>query len=102
MERCQSLVYCAALEKPCSERNLGFKSQSLRYSPIWRNITKQEEKILVKITKKEMEYLKSNGCVWEDELHHTIGKGKKKTYYATESRKILNLLSNYRKNRITN
>ena len=63
---------------------------------------KKEEIILVRITKKEMEYLESNGCIWEDELHHTIGKGKKKTYYATESRKILNLLSNYRKSIITN
>jgi hypothetical protein len=61
---------------------------------------KNEEIILVIITKKEMEYLESNGCVWEEELHHTIGKGKKKTYYATENGKVLSLLSKYRKGRI--
>lgn len=63
---------------------------------------KKEENTVIIITKKEMEYLESNGCLWEEELHHTLGKSKKKTYYATETRKVLNLLSNYRKSRITN
>lgn len=52
---------------------------------------------MIKITKLEKDYLVSQGCVYEEEIHHTVGKGRKKTYYATESRKILNMLSSYRK-----
>ena len=57
---------------------------------------------MIKITKQEKEYLESQGCVYEEELHHTVGKGSKKTYYATESKKILNMLSYYRKSRLAN
>ena len=35
LERCQSLVYCAALEMLCAEMHPGFESQLLRYSPTW-------------------------------------------------------------------
>ena len=57
---------------------------------------KKEEKFLIKITKKERDYLVSQGCLYPDDLHSTEGKGKKKTIYATESWKVLNLLSQYR------
>lgn len=57
---------------------------------------------MIRITKQEKEYLESQGCVYEEELHHTVGKGRKKTYYATESKKILNMLFYYRKSRLAN
>lgn len=57
---------------------------------------------MIKISKEERDYLESQGCVWGEELHRTYGKGKKKTHYATESKKILNLLSCYRESKLAN
>ena len=52
---------------------------------------------MIRITKKERDYLVSQGCKYPDDLHSTEGKGKKKTIYATESKEVLNLLNQYRK-----
>ena len=50
---------------------------------------------MLKISKEERDYLESNGCVFPDDLHKTVGKGKRKTYYATESPKVKALLKQY-------
>jgi hypothetical protein len=48
---------------------------------------------MVKISKEERDYLERNGCVFPDDLHRTVGKGKRKTYYATENYKVKQLLA---------
>lgn len=52
---------------------------------------------MLKISKEERDYLESNGCVFPDDLHKTVGKGKRKTYYATENSKVKNLLAQRKK-----
>ena len=53
---------------------------------------------MIIITKQEKDKLLALNCVFGEDLHHTLGKGNKKTYYATESKKVLSLLSTLRKN----
>ena len=59
-------------------------------------------KKIVKISKKEMEYLVSKGLKFgtnsEGDLHKTISNVK--TYYLTESKYAMRLLNEYRKSRI--
>lgn len=47
---------------------------------------------MIKIDKKQLNYLLKNGFKFGENLHHTVGKGNKKTYYATESKKVLDCL----------
>ena len=48
---------------------------------------------MLKISKEERDYLEKNGCSFPEDLHKTVGKGKRKTYYATENNKVKNLLA---------
>ena len=50
---------------------------------------------MIKITKNERNYLEQNGCKFGEDLHRTYSKHK--TYYATESKEVLNLLNKYNK-----
>ena len=52
---------------------------------------------MVKIDKRQKDYLLECGFVFGRDLHHTVGKGKKKTYYATESEKIIECLKKLEK-----
>lgn len=52
---------------------------------------------LFRITDAERNYLEKNGCKFPNDLHKTVASGKKKTIYATESEKVLNLLDQYYK-----
>ena len=47
---------------------------------------------MLRISKEERDYLEKNGCSFPDDLHKTVGKGKRKTYYATENSKVKKLL----------
>lgn len=53
---------------------------------------------MVKITANEKDYLISKGCKWGEEVHRTFSN--KKTYYLTESPRLLKMLDNYRKKTI--
>lgn len=56
---------------------------------------------MVIISKRERDYLEQNGCLFGDELHRTAArKSKKKTYFATESRKVTTLLYQFRLNNV--
>lgn len=55
---------------------------------------------MIKIDKKLMEYLEKEGCKFGEDLHRTYGKGKNKTYYATESSKVKNLIEKFNNSRI--
>lgn len=57
---------------------------------------------MVKITKTEMNYLKSQGFKNQEDIHKTVGSGKKATYFATESHKVLDSLEKFRQSRIVN
>lgn len=48
---------------------------------------------MIKINKKMRDYLEKNGCKFGSELCRTYGKHK--TYYATESKKVLRLIEEY-------
>lgn len=50
---------------------------------------------LVAINDSERNYLEKNGCKFPNDLHKTVASGKKKTIYATESKKVLDLLAQY-------
>ena len=52
---------------------------------------------MVLITRNQRDYLEENGCIFERDLHRTIGKGKKKSYYATENKRVMTLLERYKK-----
>lgn len=47
---------------------------------------------MIKIDKRQRDYLLNNGFKFGEHIHRTVGKGNKKTYYATESRKVLDCL----------
>ena len=47
---------------------------------------------MIKIDKRQRDYLLKNGFKFGDHIHHTVGKGNKKTYYATESKKVMDCL----------
>lgn len=49
-----------------------------------------------------MNYLKSQGFKNQEDIHKTVGSGKKATYFATESHKVLNSLEKFRQSRIVN
>ena len=49
---------------------------------------------MINIDTRQRDYLLKNGFKYGEDIHHTVGKGKKKTYYATESRKVLECLKN--------
>ena len=50
------------------------------------------------LSQKEIKYLVSNGVKFgENGISHTLGNGKKSTYYLTESNKNMKLLRNIRK-----
>lgn len=40
----------------------------------------------------------NNGFIMKEDIHKTIGQGKKATFYATESEEIVNFIKNYREN----
>ena len=54
---------------------------------------------MIKISKEERDYLEKNGCAFPDDLHHTYGKNK--TYYATESKKVKDLLTKFKRDRLS-
>lgn len=58
----------------------------------------EEGIIIVKISKKEKDFLEANGLCfgWEGELHHTVARHRR-TYYMSETQKAKELLTNYRK-----
>lgn len=47
---------------------------------------------MIKIDRKQRDHLLNNGFKFGEHIHHTVGKGDKKTYYATESRKVMECL----------
>ena len=49
---------------------------------------------MIKINKQERDYLESKGFGFPEFLHRTYGKHKK--YYATEDKKLLKILNNFR------
>ena len=48
---------------------------------------------MIRINIRQKDYLLENGFKFGKDLHHTVGAGKKKTYYATESEKVMNCLN---------
>lgn len=52
---------------------------------------------MIKVSKKQRDYLVKNG-IYEDEIHHTHGHYKK--YYATASPRVLELLYNFEHDKI--
>lgn len=48
---------------------------------------------MIKISKRERDYLEKNGCKWGTDLHKTYSDGK--TYYASETKKVKELLTKY-------
>lgn len=57
---------------------------------------KRGKKGLVIISKKECETLQAAGFKFEKDLHKTTGGGKNKTYFATESEKVMEMLAKIR------
>lgn len=55
---------------------------------------------MIKIDKKLRDYLEKEGCKFGEELHRTYGRNK--TYYATESSKVMKLIEKYNKSIIVN
>lgn len=49
-----------------------------------------------RITKKEMEYLKSRGFKNKEDIHKTVATGKKASYFATESYEVMKCLLAFR------
>ena len=47
---------------------------------------------MIKIDIRQRDYLLTKGFKYGKDIHHTVGKGKKTTYYATESKKVLDCL----------
>ena len=48
---------------------------------------------MITIDRRQRDYLLKNGFKYGKDIHHTVGKGKKKTYYATESQKVMACLN---------
>lgn len=61
---------------------------------------KNEENILIKISKNEMEFLQTKGYSFPDDLHKTYSGNKNNRYYATEHEDLLRDLEWYRDNKI--
>jgi len=61
---------------------------------------KNEENILIKISKDEMEFLQTKGYTFPSDLHKTYSGNKNNRYYATEDKKLLRDLEWYRRDRI--
>lgn len=53
---------------------------------------------MIKITKTERNYLESKGFGFPEFLHRTFGKHK--NYYATEDKKLMRVLNDFRKGKI--
>jgi len=51
---------------------------------------------MVEISKREKEYLQGKGFVYTTDLHRTRSMGKKTTYFATESSKLIRVLTDYK------
>ena len=47
---------------------------------------------MITINRRQVDYLLKNGFQYGKDIHHTVGKGKKKSYFATESPKVLDCL----------
>lgn len=54
---------------------------------------------MIIISKKECELLQKSGFKFGKDIHKTTGSGKNKTYFATESEKVMNFLNNIRNER---
>lgn len=54
---------------------------------------------MIRISKTEKEYLLSKGYKWSDHIHKTHSNSGI-TYYATEDKRLLKELKNYRQSRI--
>ena len=50
---------------------------------------------MIQVNRNLRNYLEANGCIFGRDLHRTIGKGKKKTYYATENSRVMTLVEKY-------
>lgn len=72
------------------QKQLGVK-WALERNP---KINKKDVSKLIKITKDECDWLVSKGAVWHDDVHRTYAKHK--TYYMTESTKMMGLLAELR------
>lgn len=55
---------------------------------------------MIIINKDEKDYLLSKGYKFCDHIHKTVGSGKNKTYYATESSGLMKDLFKYRELRL--
>lgn len=51
---------------------------------------------MIKITKSEMEYMKTRGCKFPTDLHKTYSGNRGDHYYLTESFRNLNILKAFR------
>ena len=58
------------------------------------NFILKELKGLIKITKKEKDYLLSQGFMWHKDIFATTSNNR--TYYLREDKKVLNCLNTYR------
>lgn len=50
---------------------------------------------MFEISRNQRFYLEKNGCIFGRDLHRTVGKGKKKSYYATENDRVKMLIKKY-------
>lgn len=50
---------------------------------------------MIQVNRNQRNYLEANGCIFGRDLHRTIAKGRKKTYYATENNRVMTLLEKY-------
>ena len=58
-----------------------------------KKIRKKDDKdYMITIDRRQRDFLLKNGFKYGKDIHHTVGKGKKKTYFATESQKVLSCL----------
>lgn len=51
---------------------------------------------MILISKKECELLQKEGFKFGRDLNKTVGSGKKRTYYATESQRVMETLNKIR------
>ena len=79
--------------KPVTKKHREFESHPANYYPIMGNLIIKGRKRMISITKKQRDYLEANGCIFGEDLHRTYGK--KKSYYATENKKVKSLLRQY-------
>lgn len=63
-------------------------------SRITGNILRMEESSIIKITKNEAFYLRSKGFKDKSDIHQTYSGHP--TYYASEKRRVMKALKNYR------